>query len=53
MGSAYMYAPLKYAHDIRIMVLQPAVDPSDPLRISFRQGSIDDFEAKYEAISYC
>lgn len=51
-SSVYSYESLTDGDAIRLMHLEPALDPNSPLRFSFTRGSVSDLVAKYEAISY-
>ncbi|ORY06039.1 heterokaryon incompatibility protein-domain-containing protein [Clohesyomyces aquaticus] len=49
---SHSYTPLKSTQHIRIIILEPSLDPNAPLDFSFHQASLPDLEAQYEAISY-
>ncbi|KAF2001028.1 hypothetical protein P154DRAFT_186686 [Amniculicola lignicola CBS 123094] len=48
----HIYAPLKSPDHIRIIILEPSVDPTTPIRFTFHQDTLESLEGGYEAISY-
>jgi hypothetical protein len=48
----HIYASLVGPENIRLLVLEPATDLNAPLHFSFREGSLEELEGQYEAISY-
>ncbi|CAI6338856.1 unnamed protein product [Periconia digitata] len=48
----HVYSPLQGPAHIRILVLEPSLDPTLPLHFSFNQASIRECEGEYEALSY-
>ncbi|KAF2024921.1 HET-domain-containing protein [Setomelanomma holmii] len=49
---AYVYQPLHSPQHIRLMTLQPSLDPAGHLFFSFSQAHCEDVEGEYEALSY-
>jgi hypothetical protein len=48
----HTYIPLAEANGIRLMHLEPALDPHAPLRFAFTHAHVTDLATEYEAISY-
>lgn len=48
----HSYLPLAQPENIRIIVLEPALEHNAPLRFAFLQKPLDDLQDLYEAISY-
>lgn len=51
--TSHTYTALDSPSHIRIIILQPSLEPSSDLHISFHQGSLEELEDDYEAVSYC
>ncbi|KAH4812526.1 hypothetical protein HBI26_135130 [Parastagonospora nodorum] len=51
-GALHVYEPLGRPDHIRLICLEPAFFPQEPLRFSFLSGNLIDFENQYEAVSY-
>lgn len=48
----YQYQPLQYDDSVRILVLHPSVDNSDPIKCTIQQARLSDASLEYEALSY-
>lgn len=48
----HVYVPLSSPREIRIAVIEPAMDVDAPLRFSFHHDTLEELESQYEAISY-
>lgn len=48
----HTYTPLQGPKHIRILILEPSLDPALPLHFTFKQASLADCGGQYEAISY-
>ena len=51
-SGGYEYTPLASPTHIRVIRLEPSLEPSAPLQFSFLEGDVEDLQHKYEAISY-
>jgi hypothetical protein len=50
--STHVYKALEGFNYIRLIVLHPASSDDAPLKISFQSSTLEDFEGRYDAISY-
>jgi hypothetical protein len=48
----YRYRPLKHDDSIRILVLHPSVNSSDPVTCTIQHARLSDTSLEYEALSY-
>lgn len=48
----YRYQPLQHDDSIRILVLHPSLQESDPITCSIRHERLSDASLEYEAVSY-
>jgi len=48
----YQYQPLKHSDSIRVLILHPSPNESDPIECTIRRGSLSDDSFGYEAVSY-
>jgi hypothetical protein len=48
----YRYQPLQHHDSIRILVLHPSVQDTEPITCSIRHGRLFDASLEYEAVSY-
>ncbi|KAF2003415.1 HET-domain-containing protein, partial [Amniculicola lignicola CBS 123094] len=51
-GPPHQYQPLQSAKHIRIIILEPSIDPTSPLVFSFDQDNLTNLAGQYEALSY-
>jgi hypothetical protein len=49
---SYRYRPLQHNDFIRILVLHPSSEESDPITCTIRHGRLSDEQLQYEALSY-
>jgi len=50
--SLYQYQPLQHSDSIRILILHPSPDESDPIECTICHENLSDEELYYEAVSY-
>jgi hypothetical protein len=48
----HVYQPFSRATEIRVAIIQPAMDHAAPLHFEFYNASLKELEGRYEAISY-
>jgi hypothetical protein len=48
----YQYQPLQYYDSVRVLVLHPSLNNSDPIRCTIQHARLSDASLKYEAVSY-
>ncbi|PVH92514.1 HET-domain-containing protein, partial [Periconia macrospinosa] len=48
----YTYIPLESSEHIRVLRLEPSLDRDSPLRFTFKTGTLEHLQDRYEALSY-
>lgn len=48
----HVHTSLSQPREIRVAIIEPAMDSNAPLKLSFHHDTLEELEGRYEAVSY-